>query len=338
MLNLIDNISTARKNLQIMSLKDSLLSLTKQEPKDTDINAIFNEIVADLNPEMLFNYLSEKSSTVLFGSFKCSYHPYLSLECAKISEIEPSMNFVRLEHIRCVTHSKATNGLENEQVVAIFPENFANRVVSFNDPVYYFVNKFSNRHHKFTQPFILKTVISNFLEPVIEIEGHKTYQLIANWVHLHELTHRCGPMPIPQFLKEKSGKLSAALEELRADLGVIKYCLIESSEESILTALFVFAERLLAYPLFREKNNFDAISSLIFWKHLREAGFFANQNLKTLLSAVEDLNSIINVTELDSLKLVSIKQRRDYLNNFVQNYIGDIDELFNNYTIFWEHI
>jgi hypothetical protein len=338
MLNLIDNISAARKNLPIMGLEGSLLSLAKQENRDVATQEIFEEISAGLNPEKLFNYLSDKSSTVVFGSFECSYHPYLNLECAEISEIEPSLNFTKFEHIRCVTQAKTTKGLENEQVVAIFPENFANRVVNFNDPVYYFVNKFSNRHHKFTQPFISKSPIASFLKPVIGIEDHKTYQLIANWVHLHEQAHRTGPMPIPQFLKEKSGKLSAALEELRADLGVMKYCLIEASEESLLTALYVFAERLLAYPLFRERTNFDAISSVIFWKHLREVEFFADQNLMKLLSAVEGLNTVINATEIDSLKISSVKQRREYLNNFVQDYIGDINDQFNNYTSFWEHL
>jgi hypothetical protein len=91
----------------------------------------------------------------LLGIFECPYHPYLSMEYSRIediySTIEPKST---IDNIRCVIQHESTSGIANEQVVALFPENFKSVIVSDEHPVFYFVNKFSQRHIRYTRPLL----------------------------------------------------------------------------------------------------------------------------------------------------------------------------------------
>jgi hypothetical protein len=292
-----------------------------------------------LGNKNILHDITSSNSTILFGNFNCPYHPYLNLEVCSINDVKPSIKLEKkFESIRCVVQNEATEGIKNSQVVAIFPENFKGRVVQANDPVFYFVNKFSERHFKHTRPFIANSRLKDFFADVTKTDESKTFELIANWVHIHELSHRKGPMPIPQYLKEKSGKFSAAMEELRADLGVIQYCLINNSDEARLTSLYVLCERLLAYPLFRDRNNFDAISSVFLWKYFEESEFFESPSFDQLSNCVNSLINKIHTMEIAALEFDSILDRKKFLNESVSAYLGNIDQKFNDYHKYWESL
>ncbi len=337
MLSEVSKIDIARRYASDEGF-ESALSFLKICKADSNILKMFcDELEHGLKNKDIFNTISSKNFNVIFGNFHCSYHPYLSIEACSIRDVRPSMNLEQeFEHIRCVIQNEATEGIKHPQVVAIFPENFKGREVLENDPVYYFVNKFSERHFKYSRPFVAKSKLKIFFSDILATDVRKTYELIANWVHIHELSHRKGLMPLPQFLTEKSGRYSAALEELRADLGVIQYCLANGSEEAKLTALYVFCERLMAYPHFREQKNFDAISSVILWKYLEESRFFISPSIEQLSKGVNGLINTIHNLENDALKFESTVERKDFLNNFVKNYLVDINKQFDEYHKFWE--
>jgi hypothetical protein len=337
MLAEVSKINIARRYASEEGLENAL-SFLKLYKSDSNILKLFcEELEHDLQNREIFDTISSKNTNTLFGNFFCSYHPYLSLEACSIRDIRPSMNLEQeFDHIRCVIQDEATEGIKHPQVVAIFPENFKGREVLEHDPVYYFVNKFSERHFKYSRPFVSKSKLKFFFSDILVTDVHKTYELIANWVHIHELSHRKGLMAIPQFLREKSGRYSAALEELRADLGVIQYCLTTGSEEAKLTALYVFCERLMAYPLFRERKNFDAISSVILWKYLEERQFFISPSIELLSSGVNGLIKVIQNLENDALRFESTIERKNFLNNFVKDYLGDINKQFDKYHKSWE--
>ncbi len=335
---ILETVSMVRRYAIAEGLQEAVDFLQYKKDDSVILEKIYEDICQNLGNKKIFKEISEKEN-VIYGNFSCAYHPYLSVEYSEIISVQPSLHLdSTFKHIRCVVQKEGTEGISNPQVVAIFPENFRGREAQEKDPVYYFVNKFSQRHFQHTRPFLNNSRFKKFFQEVLMTDSAKTYELIANWVHIHEQSHRKGPMPIPTYLKEKSGKYSAAMEELRADLGVIQYCLQNGSKEAELTALYVFAERLMAYPLFRERTNFDAISSVFFWKYLQEKNFFLGLSLELLKKEVNELISMIHSAEMESLKFQSVIERRTYLNDFVRNYLGDIDSQFENYRRFWEFV
>lgn len=335
----ISTVNSARRYALDGNEKVALQILTSHTGSSPVIDSLLDDLSYDLKNDRVFELISNNRSEILFGNFSCSYHPYLGLECSSIVDIRPSILLEdEFEHIRCVRQGDCTEGIKNSQVVAIFPENFKGHSVRENDPVYYFVNKFAERHIKFTRPYLATSRMNDFLNDVLCTDTHKIYELVANWVHVHEMSHRKGPMPLPRYLKEKSGRYSAALEELRADLGVIQYCLRLGSDEAVLTAKYVLAERLIAYPLFRERKNFDAISSVWFWKVLLESEFFISPSLEALALGINIHLRKIQIIEEMALSYQTNSERRNFMNRAVEDSIGGLHEQFEKYHDFWERV
>lgn len=291
------------------------------------------------NAKFLENFVKSRDEN-LIGVFDCPYHPYLMLEYSKIKDVSPTIEIVTtFDNIRCVRQIESTLGLANDQVVAVFPENFRSITASEEHPVFYFVDKFARRHIKYTRPLLKKFQFEALFRPLNSLSDLKISELIANWVNIHEASHRTGLMPIPKFLFEKSNRFTAGLEELRADLNTISKCLKKSTDKSsdeYLTGLYVIAERLLAYPLFREKNNFDAISSVIMWKFMNEQNAFTeNSNILKLLESIESLIKFITQLELESINQKTAALRKEKLKSLILEYIGDYEDQFNKYIIFW---
>ncbi|MFY7994330.1 MAG: hypothetical protein ACOVP4_13615 [Bacteriovoracaceae bacterium] len=337
MIELIERINSLNLRGSPIEDKKAIFIAEREAEKSPVLSLLLDDFIHDLKNEKIFSVIKQKKTNIIFGNFSCSYHPYLNIEVCSILDVSPSLIIIeKFKNIRCVIQEEGTEGIKNSQVVAIFPENFKGHKVNENDPVYYFVNKFSDRHLKYTRPFLKDCRFNDFFSSILEVNTCALYKFIANWVHLHELSHRGGVMPIPLYLKEKSGRYSAAMEELRADLRVISFCLSQGTNEAQLTALYVFAERLLAYPLFRNKTNFDSISSVIFWKYLRQTDFFLSPNLNILEQEVNNLIDLLHSCEEKAMKLGTCNERRSYLNDYFEAYIGNLDEQFENYKSFWE--
>lgn len=284
--------------------------------------------------------LIETKSGELMGIFECPYHPYLALEYSKVLDVMPTIEIKsRFSNIRSVRQIESTVGIAHDQVVAIFPENFRSITPSDDHPVFYFVDKFARRHLKYTRPLIEGDKLKSLFSPLICLPEEKIGQLIANWVNVHESSHRLGLMPIPEYLFEKSNRYTAALEELRADLHTINICLSKSSDESsdeYLTGLYVLAERLLAYPLFRDKTNFDAISSVIMWKFLDQNEAFTNGlNLKKVKESVQALINEVAQFEAQCLKEKTPELRKARLRSLVLQFLGNYEKEYANYLLAW---
>ena len=334
----IDKFNTAREAfiggdyLNLFSSLDSIQGI--------DLSLIRREILSsDGNDEYLRN-LIESHEEKIVGVFDCPYHPYLALEYSKIQDVFPTIEIdKKFENIRCVKQIESTIGLGNEQVVAIFPENFRSVVAAEEHPVFYFVDKFARRHQKYTRPLLQGFQFEDLFRPLNSLSEEKICEMIANWVNIHEASHRTGEMPIPKFLLEKSNRFSAALEELRADLNTISKCLnpnpVRGCDE-YLTGLYVISERLLAYPLFRDKKNFDAISSVIMWKFLNDKDVFKGELvLAKLVESINSLIEFISEIEREAMNEKTVGLRKKKLRDLILDYLGNYDDEFNKYMNFW---
>lgn len=305
-----------------------------------DSSLIKKELDWDNGNSKFLENLIESRDENLVGIFDCPYHPYLKLEYSKIMDVLPTIEIEeKFNNIRCVRQIESTFGLSNEQVVAIFPENFRSIIVSDEHPVFYFVDKFARRHMKYTRPILQTFEFEMLFRPLNSLTDEKIGELIANWVNIHESSHRKGVMPIPQYLYEKSNQYTAALEELRADLNTISKCLSKSPDEKsdeYLTGIYVLGERLLAYPLFRDKTNFDAISSVIMWKFMNEHKVFSNEtSILKFKESIESLITFISKLESESLNHKTADLRKIKLRSLILEYIGNYEEEFQKYTNFW---
>lgn len=283
---------------------------------------------------------NEERSEHLLGIFECPYHPCLRMEYSRIEDVYPTIvPKAKFDNIRCVIQHESTYGIANEQVVALFPENFKSVNVLARHPVFYFVNKFSQRHIKYTRPILEGILFESIFQPLIHLSQNRINQIVSNWVIMHEESHRTGNMPLPVFLEEKSNQYTAAFEELRADLLTIKSCFnsfTDESSDTYLTGLYVLAERLLAYPLFREKSNFDTISSVLLWRFFyRKENSLAKIKISTIKENIEELLFMMSDIETEVLMENKKSLRKSKMKRLVKGMLGDYENEFESYKLYW---
>ncbi len=293
------------------------------------VKTLLSEIVNRSGFKSTFLNYADRENKFLGGRFKCSYQPSLSLELSEIEDVGPSLSFENksLKYLRTVRIKQGTEGIKDPDVVAIFPENFENHIVRDDDVIFYFVDKFANRHMCHTREIIKRYVVSSQFDAIKFISEDSLGSIVSNWVVLHEKNHRQGPLPIPDSLKEKSNRMTAAVEELRVDLLSMKECLNKSKnrkDEYRKTFEFILSERLLGYPFFRDVDlNFDAISSCILYSHLLEQHLlkFSDLEIKldeNLLPGIESLLRKIEIYEIESESIVDFDDRKKYMKKFIE--------------------
>jgi hypothetical protein len=320
-----------------LSKSDGIMTSIFREELIGSDNGVGNSI--------FLNEVANSSKNVIFGLFECSYNPGLKVEYGHYKVVNPLIKVKRtFSNIRCYIGIDETSGLKDEGCVAIFPENFKGVKVTKDQPVFFFVDKFAIRHIKYTRPKILM-IPNDLFDPLKQLQEKDLHQLIANWVHLHEAFHRTGSMPLPTNLFEKSGSYSAALEELRVDLETILFCFkknkklknIDSTE--YLTGLYVLSERLIAYPLFRTKKNFDTKSSVLFFKILKNKGIMSIKNLTfdNLISSIVSGINFISSLENECREIRSSDERKRILNLKVEEFLGSYMSEYEAYMNFWSN-
>ncbi|MFH9296741.1 DUF6421 family protein [Streptomyces sp. NPDC017520] len=223
----------------------------------------------------LVNAASENS---IFGLFDASYFPSLSLEFLKYRTLPTDARLIEgyPSPTMPVVIEEMSEGFRARTVVALFPENYIDGVQEPDDLIFYFIDKFVERHLRLTRLLIDEVMapeafplVRSATEPMLEAAS-------AWWVRLHEYHHRQGDMPIPDYLAAKKSKALAGLEELRTDVSSMLVCLKDeklASEMSALTYQFILAERLLRYSVEgTARPNYDAIASQLLFTYLTEAG------------------------------------------------------------------
>jgi len=218
------------------------------------------------------------NSTMLLGFFKISYNKAAIFEAAAFTPIELPRQLLAVypESLAMpVQLDSATDGMNGDLAVAIFPENYMGVVPKPEYRTYYFVNKFMKRLFNFTIPAV-KSFWEHESFPFLgELEAYDVKMLISMWVYLHEYFHQTGPLPFALYRNEKSTtKDAAALEELRVDLSVViafSDLAKEGCDIFSTAAQLVFAERLIRYPLqIAPAEGYDARASVAFFEHLKQ--------------------------------------------------------------------
>lgn len=225
--------------------------------------------------------VNSATENTIFGLFDASYFPSLSLEYLtyrtlptnkRLAERYPSPTMP-------VVIERMSEGFKSRTVVALFPENHLDGLQEPHDLVFYFIDKFVERHLRITRR-LLDAVVAPDAFPLVRSASEAMLEAAsAWWVHLHEYHHRQGDMPIPEYLPAKKSKALAGLEELRTDVSSMLACLRDdelSADMSALAYQFILAERLLRYAVEGvSRPNYDAVASQLLFTYLTEAGGIA---------------------------------------------------------------
>ncbi len=321
------NIDHIYKAINVNNLSDffSLVTPMKKLLRDFELQALnsFLMYLINNNPKELFKNLNkDERNGVILGDFLSSYNKSLKKDVFTYELVYPSIELkTKFTNLYPVRLNEYSEGFKDKQIVALFPEIFKNNIVSPVDPVFYFVDRFQQRYLKFSLPYARKSGIHLVLN---SIQDNIKLNTFSNWVLLHEEFHRTGLMPIPNYLFEKSSKLGAAFEELRADLLSMKYC-YERREcnEHFKTFKLILVERMFAYPLFRDSNSFDAISSYHLFSRMKEVEVYEEvyDIINIILGEIEHLEELC-------LQEKSKEKRKIKLNKLLENYlIKDLNDV-----------
>jgi uncharacterized protein DUF6421 len=221
-------------------------------------------------------HINGKANHRIFSLFDASYFPALSLEFLAYRPLPVDENLAARYASKTtpVTIEQMSQGFTSRVVVALFPENHIDHVQNSDDLIFYFIDKFIERHQRITRKLLDNIVDESAFgllrnASIADIEKASTH-----WVWLHEYHHHKGDMPLRQYLSLKSLKPLAGLEELRVDVSGMMVCLGDSGlkpRDAEMAYQFILAERLLRYSVEGiPKPNYDAVASQLLFNFLLE--------------------------------------------------------------------
>lgn len=223
-------------------------------------------------------HINEKRNNQIFSLFDADYFPTLTLDFLQYRPLPVNRDLAaRFEsNTFPVTMGAMSDGFKDRVVVALFPENHLDHVQERNDLIFYFIDKFIERHNRLTRRLIAN-VMDAAAFPRLRVATQADIEKAStHWVWLHEYHHRQGDLPLPEYLPMKTFKPLAGLEELRVDVSGMLVCInsdVLPRDDGALTYEFVLAERLLRYAVEGIPHpNYDAVASQLLFNYLREHG------------------------------------------------------------------
>ncbi|WP_341720550.1 DUF6421 family protein [Micromonospora sp. FIMYZ51] len=223
-------------------------------------------------------HINEGRDQRIFSLFDASYFPSLSLDYLTYETLptNPHLATRYASPTMPVNITSGSTGFDSRVVVALFPENHIDGIQQGDDLIFYFINKFVERHNRITRKMI-DAVMGEGSFPLLRgVDDRTVEQASSWWVRLHEYHHRQGDMPIPEYLPIKKLKPLAGLEELRVDVSAMLVCLDDPhlpAEQARLAYEYILAERLLRYAVEGiPRPNYDAVASQLLFNYLSGHG------------------------------------------------------------------
>jgi Family of unknown function (DUF6421) len=245
------------------------------------VECFIEDVMASSDTIQLSNtkaHINEHRDTQIFSLFDVSYFPTLSLDFLSYrplhlieddfaNRFRGNTNPVVIEHM--------SEGFHDRVVVALFPENHVDNMQGADDAIFYFIDKFIERHNRITRKLLDSIVDQSALRLVRSATQDEIAQASSDWVWLHEHFHHQGDMPLPDYLELKANKKPlAGLEELRVDVTGMLTCLGNcglSERSAQQTYQFILSERLLRYAVEGiPVPNYDAVASQLLFNYLKE--------------------------------------------------------------------
>jgi hypothetical protein len=256
----------------------------------------------------------------IFSLFDATYFPTLSLEYLSYRTLptDERLGTHYPSPTMPVAIEQMSAGFESSVVVALFPENHLDGIQNCDDLIFYFIDKFVERHLRLTRVLLDAVMAEDAFALVRTASEADVERASAWWVRLHEYHHRQGDMPIPEYLPVKKKKPLAGLEELRTDVSSMLACLNDTAlpaGDAALAYEYILAERLLRYAVEGiPRPNYDAVASQLLFNYLLQAGGIVVRDgrihlnpelpaaLASFLAEVQAIEAHIRVESADQVK------------------------------------
>ncbi|MGW3496590.1 DUF6421 family protein [Streptomyces sp. NPDC001020] len=265
-------------------------------------------------------HINTRRDNHIFSLFNASYFPRLSLDYLTYETLptDPHLAERYASNTMPVNITGRSAGFGSRVVVALFPENHIDGVQEPDDLIFYFIDKFVERHQRVTQKMIDAVMAPGSFPLIQNATPQQVEQASSWWVRLHEYHHRQGDMPIPDFLPAKKAKPLAGLEELRVDVSGMLVLLTDDKlpqEEARRAYEFVLSERLLRYAVEGiPRPNYDAVASQLLFNYLArhdgiriESGLIhlgrrIHEILAAFLAEIQDIERRIHEEPVESVQ------------------------------------
>ncbi len=295
------------------------------------------------------SYINSNDANFIVSLFRAPYYPEMIFEGFKFRLPVIDTNLEAFStNVMPVIIELCSDGMIPIDTVAMFPEGHIDGSQEPGEKIFYFVNKFAQRHVNVTQNIIKHCVDDSSFTLIRNLNDKLIEEAVVFWVWFHEHHHqKTGGLRIPQYLTVKSNKYIAGLEELRVDVGGMLSCIKNKhlfGEKANYIFEFILAERILRYGVDGIKYNingqltssYDAIGSFLGLNMLlKNGGVFINDNKKICVSnniifALEDIQNTIHNFEysINHLPDNVIKQK---LLEFIAHHL-ETDNLLGYYS------
>lgn len=274
------------------------------------------------------SYINSKECNFLVSLFSVPYNPEMSFDACRfrIANIDPEL-YAYKTNVMPIILEKYSDGFAPIDTVALFPENHIDGIQEDGEKIFYIVNKFTFRHVQTTKKILATCVTTDSFQNIRELNDQQIEEAVVYWVWFHEYNHqKCGGLPLPKYLKIKTTKFIAGLEELRVDIGGMLLCAKNAQKfgsKSNYIFEFILAERLLRYGVDGVKYNkkgqitpsYDAVGSYLCFNLLllndgisiTDGKIKINDNiissLETIQSTINDLEHQLNTLPEQEVKL-----------------------------------
>jgi hypothetical protein len=336
---------------QIQSHKDDVLSRTDYQLIGNALSpfshirtvAVFLEDCANCVGRQLDfsntrDFVFQKHEPLVLSFFNAPYNKEYGLDAFVYDIEKPDQYFVekfkgsKATSINILT---CTNGFDQYPLcVALFPENFCalkHFKEGFN--VFYFVNVFERRFQEYGKPTLAGFVDEKSFWRLKRVSREVRQKAFATWHYLHEYFHSTGSLPLTEYLKIKSTRKAAAIEESRVDVLSILECLNSARDnfsDGFIYAELILFERLIRYSIHSNPDeNYDAKSSYVLLGFLHQSGTVSlddqildldrlglKKSLEDYLSAVDQLEEEIKHALSSDMAETRLKAAKKALVNF----------------------
>lgn len=290
------------------------------------------------------NYINNGTGNFIFSMFKVPYAPLLGIEACFFERLHVDQFLIEKykTNVMPVKIQVASTGFDVKLFVALFPENHIDGIQHANDSIFYFINKFVDRYFDITHKIICSIVTEESFVELKIADSSKIEKAAIHWVWLHEYHHHAGFLPLPQYLRLKSKKILAGLEELRVDLCSMILCLEDKAlfgNSTNFVFQFILAERLLRYAIEGiPSTTYDAVSSYILFNFLiknngiciKDTKIYVNSNIADVLVSLLDQINHIESHILKESEYV-VQDRLLSFANIYLRYYGDYTINYFNY-------
>jgi translation initiation factor 2 beta subunit (eIF-2beta)/eIF-5 len=284
------------------------------------------------------DFVFQKNEPFVLSFFNAPYNKEYGLDAFVYDIEKPDEYFVEKfkgSKATSINILKCTEGFDQYPIcVALFPENFC-AIRSFKEgfSVFYFVNVFERRFQEYGVPTLAKFVDGKSFWRLKRVSKEFRQKAFATWHYLHEYFHSTGSLPLADYLKIKSTRKAAAIEESRVDVLSILECLNSAKDnfsDGFIYAELILFERLIRYSIHSNPDeNYDARSSYVLLGFLHHSGTVSlddqifdldrmglKTSLENYLSEVDQLEEEIKYALGEDVAEIRLKTAKKALVNF----------------------